>query len=492
MAEINADPIDFAILGDALACWKALERYRDINLECCIPAIVVDDTLDESINARNTHVVKVQPLVNMVSSTGETLQRPVIDATMLRLVSGRYCVDFPINKGDTGWLIASDRDTFTQKSANSNIDTSKNKGAINPNTYELHKYRHGFFIPDSWAKLNLKDFSGSLIIGDIGDDGIPDNYITVNRAKGAIDIVSSNSMSISTKRSVIKSTESTVIDSPKLIVTGDTDIKGKTQTHGIKVIGDAEITGKADVLNGATIRNTLRILSGNKIVDIDPSILPNSMPRMTIRKSKILKDISTKDNKTIITTADAFVLCTSSSEDKEHKIVSEQQGGDGDVVVDNKSINLNSNNQLQLFNWDKDNIISPNNITSFSGEIPYRTSSDDDTELGYLRLIDVIRYIQGLGNPGFNYFTQEFIAGKIIAGRQELNVTMGNPSAGTWYLHIDHPYSGSSNAYISKTQSPNSDTHTCYILFSLSLDTNYNRLYISDDYRSQLCVPLYE
>jgi hypothetical protein len=119
------------------------------NFECCIPAIV------QSYD-RTKHEAVVQPAINMVLTTGEQVERANVLATVWRFMCGGYLIDLPISAGDTGWLVASDRDTSTFKAAPAN--------PAKPNTYETHKYSAGFFIPDKFGSLSLAgEDSGNMV-----------------------------------------------------------------------------------------------------------------------------------------------------------------------------------------------------------------------------------------------------------------------------------------------------------------------------------------
>lgn len=63
-------------------------------------------------------------------------------------------VVFPVAKGDTGWIIAGDRNTEIFK---------KTKKVSDPNTMERHRYAQGVFIPDFiWAVPPLQGLEDSL------------------------------------------------------------------------------------------------------------------------------------------------------------------------------------------------------------------------------------------------------------------------------------------------------------------------------------------
>jgi hypothetical protein len=116
--------------------------------ECCLPAVVVSYD-------RTKHEAVVRPAVNMVISGGEQIERAPVAVTVWRFMCGGFLVDLPISAGDTGWLVAADRDT-------SNVKASG--GIAKPNTYETHKYTAGFFIPDKFGSLSLAgEDAGSMV-----------------------------------------------------------------------------------------------------------------------------------------------------------------------------------------------------------------------------------------------------------------------------------------------------------------------------------------
>jgi len=107
--------------------------------ECCIPAIVVSYD-------RSKHEAVVQPAVNILMTNGKQVERAQVAATVWRFMCGGYLVDLPINAGDTGWLVASDRESTSVKQFGRTAP---------PQTYETHKYENGFFIPDKWGSVSL-------------------------------------------------------------------------------------------------------------------------------------------------------------------------------------------------------------------------------------------------------------------------------------------------------------------------------------------------
>jgi hypothetical protein len=74
-------------------------------------------------------------------------------------MAGGFLIDFPIKKGDTGWLFAVDRDCYQVKQLS--------KPSL-PSNSQVNCYKTGFWIPDQWGseeKLGVENVDdGRLII----------------------------------------------------------------------------------------------------------------------------------------------------------------------------------------------------------------------------------------------------------------------------------------------------------------------------------------
>lgn len=104
-----------------------------MGIQNVIPAIV--QSYDK---ATNRAVVK--PAITGVASQGQKISKePYIDIPVLNLSGGGFVISFPIKQGDTGWLVACDRNISIFKQ---NLTESA------PNDYRKHKFEDGFFIPD--------------------------------------------------------------------------------------------------------------------------------------------------------------------------------------------------------------------------------------------------------------------------------------------------------------------------------------------------------
>lgn len=138
--------------ADTKSMSGAMRIFADylLNLiECCQPCVV------QSVDyASNTVIVK--PAINVPTATGEYIKRDIIKLTAWRFASGGFLIHYPINVGDTGWMIAADKDTSLFKQENAIAD---------PNTYIKHQCSQGFYIPDKIKGFQVSsDDQGRLVL----------------------------------------------------------------------------------------------------------------------------------------------------------------------------------------------------------------------------------------------------------------------------------------------------------------------------------------
>lgn len=161
--------------------FKTLFRLHETGRECALPAIV--EQYD-----RTHGIVYVKPLAKRVAETVDNKEalsdRPVYKVHAVRFMHGGCVFDAPIYKGDTGWIVAGDRNCKSAIADNSEVlqepqtdEEPRNKGAARPDDNSLASFAWGFFIPDSWGDSGLSDSDGLVISGkggkiEIRDDGI--------------------------------------------------------------------------------------------------------------------------------------------------------------------------------------------------------------------------------------------------------------------------------------------------------------------------------
>ena len=163
---------------------QTLFRLKEVDKQGVIPAIV------RSYD-RKTGIATVQPIVTYVVDTKEgekLIPRGTYDVSVIRFAHGGFVIDAPLFAGDTGWLIAADRNAKDAKEANSKIlnadqddENPSNEGFKRPTDDSLRSFSWGFFIPDTWGVTELTKNDG-LVIKDVDEK----NVIALN--DGAIEI----------------------------------------------------------------------------------------------------------------------------------------------------------------------------------------------------------------------------------------------------------------------------------------------------------------
>ena len=190
-----------------LGFFQTLFRLKEVDKQGVIPAIV------RSYD-RKTGIATVQPIVTYVVDTKEgekLIPRGTYDVSVIRFAHGGFVIDAPLFAGDTGWLIAADRNAKDAKEANSKIlnadqddENPPNEGFKRPTDDSLRSFSWGFFIPDTWGDTELTKNDG-LVIKDVDEK----NVIALN--DGAIEIKrGDNIISISDNGITMKNANSEV------------------------------------------------------------------------------------------------------------------------------------------------------------------------------------------------------------------------------------------------------------------------------------------
>lgn len=89
---------------------------------------------------RNANRVQVQPLIAIVTTDGSTVSRAQLASLpVMVLGAGNFMLNFNLNPGDIGWILANDRDI-------SGFLQSYSESA--PNTYRKNSFADAVFVPD--------------------------------------------------------------------------------------------------------------------------------------------------------------------------------------------------------------------------------------------------------------------------------------------------------------------------------------------------------
>lgn len=172
---------------------QTLFRLKEVDKQGVIPAIV------RSYD-RKTGIATVQPIVTYVVDTKEgekLIPRGTYDVSVIRFAHGGFVIDAPLFAGDTGWLIAADRNAKDAKEANSKIlnadqddENPSNEGFKRPTDDSLRSFSWGFFIPDTWGDTELTKNDG-LVIKDVDEKNVialNDGTIEIKRGDNIISI----------------------------------------------------------------------------------------------------------------------------------------------------------------------------------------------------------------------------------------------------------------------------------------------------------------
>jgi len=133
----------------------ALTKFLQ-DVDGCLPAKVI------AYNAA-TNRAQVQPQIVQVTTGNEQVPRAqVASVPVAQWGAGGFVLYFPVKTGDTGWLIASDRDISIYK------QTYKQSA---PNTNRLHTFEDGWFLPDTLLNgvtIASEDTGNAVLQNDAG------------------------------------------------------------------------------------------------------------------------------------------------------------------------------------------------------------------------------------------------------------------------------------------------------------------------------------
>lgn len=151
---------------DVNAALNAFSLSIKNSMDICFPVCIVDYD-------RATRIAKVLPLHKYMYMDGliKYENRPIFDVIIGQMTHGGITFDFPLNKGDTGYLISVDREVAMLKTEGAlscsvleherDDQVLKDEYPQEPSTEELHSMREGIFIPDCWGEFQgerMKDF----------------------------------------------------------------------------------------------------------------------------------------------------------------------------------------------------------------------------------------------------------------------------------------------------------------------------------------------
>ena len=302
--------------------FKALFRLTDAAREGCIPAVVVQREDERGL-------IRVLPIAKTMKQTKDKLigeNKQPLWVRPFKIFHGGFHIHAPLFIGDTGYLIAIDRDCMTAIQKNEkpvekdgNLDELKEKITSNPDDLTPQRYNYGFFLPCSWVlndgELLKEHFNRDE--GTLKDKFVVSNgkkidedescYITISR-DGVVEIHSTNSLARISKDSVDLMCRDSIDDGEYKDEDGNTHIKNSSvvRSHGSGVeIGRYDGDGKRNVLEVNGDKSTF---SNEKLsAEIDLNKLKSSA---SFREVRIITGEPSRDGDTVtIPTSTIRVLC---------------------------------------------------------------------------------------------------------------------------------------------------------------------------------------
>ena len=160
---LQKNPADGAGLSGAFNfIFQKLLQNTDGMLPCTVIA-ATDDRM----------FVTVRPQIMIVGTDQKTTlsRAQVAKVPVFHMGMGGFVLTFPVNPGDPGWLIASDRDISLY------IQSGKE---AKPNTQRLHSFEDGLFIPDAARLFTLAAGEGANVVLQAIDGSA---YVSVGAAQ---------------------------------------------------------------------------------------------------------------------------------------------------------------------------------------------------------------------------------------------------------------------------------------------------------------------
>lgn len=258
----SATTFDPSVCTTTIGFLQSLFSIMFSKKDWCVPAIVDDyDCI--------SHEAVITPIVQRIypMTTGEMYSnRPTVTVPVLQCRHGGFVFDFPVKKGDTGWLISGDRAWSFAKHANKNRNTDLNKGPIPPDSRSLGGFEHGFFLPASWASEVVDGFVDPkvipeeikrklfdrILIGNTKDEENKRAYLTIGGEGGvelhsgsATVILGVDSVSISNNLSVIGKRRKAIIDPDTGLADTDARFREITALVSAEKVGGDKVVIKA-------------------------------------------------------------------------------------------------------------------------------------------------------------------------------------------------------------------------------------------------------
>lgn len=302
--------------------FKALFRLTDATREGCIPAVVVQRENERGL-------IRVLPIAKTMKQTKDKLigeNKQPLWVRPFKIFHGGFHIHAPLFIGDTGYLIAIDRDCMTAIQKNEkpvekdgNLDELKEKNTSNPDDLTPQRYNYGFFLPCSWVlndgellKEHFNRDEGTLKNKFVVSNGkkIDEDescYITISR-EGVIEIHSTNSLARVSESAIDLMRRDSLDDGEYEDDNGDTQVKNSSvvRADGLGVeIGRYGDEGKKNTLE---VNHDKSVFANEKFsAEVDLNKLKSSA---SFREVRIITGEPSRDGDTVtIPTSTIRVLC---------------------------------------------------------------------------------------------------------------------------------------------------------------------------------------
>lgn len=218
---------------------------------------------------RATNRAQIQPLINIVDTLNERIERPQsASMPVLQAGAGNCVISFNLLPGDLGWIKANDRDISS---------FLKNYAQSDPATQRTHSFKDAVFIPDSFMRsVNIagEDTSNMTIQTNDGNvriaiypDKIKITAPTIEMAAENIDMTASTKISMAAPQIEMTASTSVSIDTPLTTIAGAVEsgtnpsypntaqFNGNIDTTG-NISANGTVTGSTDVVAGGIALRT--------------------------------------------------------------------------------------------------------------------------------------------------------------------------------------------------------------------------------------------
>jgi hypothetical protein len=212
-------------INDPILVWKKIFNNFSMQFECMLPAIV--QKYD-----RQKNIVSIQCAISHTTVTGEVIDRVLMQVPCFNPAGSSVGINFPLQKGDTGWVIACDRDTslFMKELKKSQANTSI-----------FHKFHFGFFIPDKIKGFQIgSEDEGALVIQTLDGTSkisIKGGQITVTSTNN----VNVNAVNVDLQATNVNLTASNTVCTTNATFNGNITVNGTITSTTDFIVGDVSL-----------------------------------------------------------------------------------------------------------------------------------------------------------------------------------------------------------------------------------------------------------